>query len=67
MNLFFQANDYEVWKVITNDPFIPKKGVDGKIVNKEEDEWDEEDLKKIQLNCKAIEFQFLSYWSKKLQ
>lgn len=54
MYLFFQTNDYEVWRVITNDPFIPKKRVDGKIIDNKEDEWDEEDIKNIQLNCKAM-------------
>ncbi|MBA0810998.1 hypothetical protein Gohar_002938 [Gossypium harknessii] len=34
MKLFIQANNYEVWRIITNGPFIPMKRVEGVIVPK---------------------------------
>lgn len=45
IKLFIQANNYEVWRMITNSPSIPKKRVDGAIVAKKEYEWDEVDIK----------------------
>ncbi|KAK5812728.1 hypothetical protein PVK06_028166 [Gossypium arboreum] len=38
MKLFIQANDYEVWRKITNGSSIPMKRVEGVIVQKEESE-----------------------------
>ncbi|MFQ6657063.1 hypothetical protein Gotur_026890 [Gossypium turneri] len=40
MKLFIQANDYEVWRIITNGPSILIKRVEGAIVQNEESEWD---------------------------
>ncbi|KAH1114634.1 hypothetical protein J1N35_008012 [Gossypium stocksii] len=54
MKLFIQANDCEVWKIITNRSSIPIKRVEGVIVPKEENEWDDNDIKKVQLNEKAM-------------
>ncbi|KAH1121376.1 hypothetical protein J1N35_004536 [Gossypium stocksii] len=54
MKLFIQANDYEVWRVVTNESFILKKRVDSVIVIKKEDEWDEVDIKMVQLNAKTM-------------
>ncbi|KAK8349636.1 hypothetical protein V6Z12_A06G156100 [Gossypium hirsutum] len=44
MKLLIQANGYEVWRIITNGPFIPMKRSEG----------DNNDIKKIQLNTKAM-------------
>ncbi|KAH1082219.1 hypothetical protein J1N35_010532 [Gossypium stocksii] len=38
MKLFIQANDYEVWRIITNGSSILMKRVKGVIVPKEESE-----------------------------
>ncbi|KAK5785343.1 hypothetical protein PVK06_039917 [Gossypium arboreum] len=46
MKLFIQANDYEVLRIVTNGPSIPRKMVECPFVPKEEDEWDENDIKK---------------------
>ncbi|KAK8309812.1 hypothetical protein V6Z12_D02G148400 [Gossypium hirsutum] len=45
MKLFIQANDYEVWRIITNGSFIPMKR-------------DNNDIKKIKLNAKVMHILF---------
>ncbi|KAK8367522.1 hypothetical protein V6Z12_A02G191000 [Gossypium hirsutum] len=54
MKLFIQANDYEVWRIITTGLYIPIKRVEGVFVPKEESEWNDNDVKKVQLNAKAM-------------
>ena len=45
MRLFIQGTDYEEWKVIVNGPLIPTKKVGDEDVIKEENEWDNNDIK----------------------
>ena len=45
MKLFIQASDYEVWKIILNGPIIPTNKVGDQEVEKQEEEWDANDLK----------------------
>lgn len=66
MKLFIQANDFEVWRVITNGTSISKKKFDGVIVTKEENEWDDVDIKTVQLNAKAMHALFC-LWSQRIQ
>ncbi|XP_039059078.1 uncharacterized protein LOC120202773 [Hibiscus syriacus] len=54
MELFIQANDYEVWRVITHGPNITMKKEKGSNVPKDEDEWDANEIKMMQLNYKAM-------------
>ncbi|KAK5842733.1 hypothetical protein PVK06_005121 [Gossypium arboreum] len=54
MKLFIQANDYEVWRILTNGSSIPIKRVKGVIISKEEIECDENDINKVQLNAKTM-------------
>ncbi|KAA3459622.1 zf-CCHC domain-containing protein/UBN2 domain-containing protein [Gossypium australe] len=49
MKLFIQANDYEVWRIITNGPSIPIKTVEGVIISKEKSEWYDNDIKKLEV------------------
>lgn len=44
--------------MIIDGPSIPKKRVDGVIVTKEENEWDDVDIKMVQLNAKAMHILF---------
>ncbi|KAG8499227.1 hypothetical protein CXB51_005730 [Gossypium anomalum] len=46
MKLFIQANDYEVWRIVTNGPSILIKRVEDVVVPKEDNECDENDIKK---------------------
>ena len=43
-----------MWKLIVNGLNIPTKNVNRKDVPKEENEWDENDVKKVQLKSKAM-------------
>ena len=43
--------DYELWRVISNGPKFPRD-MEGKL--KDEKEWDEDDLKIMSLNSKAM-------------
>jgi len=54
MRIYIQALDYEAWKIIRNDPYIPRVIVNETKVSKSEEEWDERDSRLIQLNAKAI-------------
>ena len=53
--------DYQVWRVFANDPYVPTKIVSGHKVPKEESEWDENDLKLIEINCKAMSNLFCAF------
>ncbi|KAH1091385.1 hypothetical protein J1N35_018642 [Gossypium stocksii] len=55
------TNDYEVWRVITNVTSISKKKIDGVIVTKEENDWDDVDIKTVQLNAKAMHTLFCAF------
>ncbi len=54
MTLYIKAQDYHVWRVIANGPHVPTKTVDGQKVPKLESEWNDNDVKCIELNCKAM-------------
>ena len=54
MTIYIKALDYQVWKVIANGPYVLPKTVRGQKVPKEESEWDENDLKLIETNYKAM-------------
>ncbi|KAH1064085.1 hypothetical protein J1N35_029072 [Gossypium stocksii] len=46
MKLFIQANDYKVWRVIINGQNNPiKRESNSIIVLKDEDDWDQDDIK----------------------
>ncbi|KAH1046917.1 hypothetical protein J1N35_037701 [Gossypium stocksii] len=49
MKLFIQANDYEVCRIITNRLSTPIKRVECVIVQKEKSEWDDKNIKKVQM------------------
>ena len=54
MRIFIQAQDYEMWSIVVNGPYIPSIYVDGVKVPKLEMDWDEHDMRKAQLNSKAM-------------
>ncbi|GAV73238.1 LOW QUALITY PROTEIN: UBN2 domain-containing protein, partial [Cephalotus follicularis] len=53
MSIFIQSLDYTLWNIITNDPEIPTKIVNGKKVSKLDNEYNNHDYKLLQLNAKA--------------
>ena len=54
MTWFLQSTNLDVWDVIKDDPTFPSKLVDGVIVPKPKQEWDEHERRNFQLNVKAI-------------
>ena len=54
MTIYIKALYYLVKRVIANGPHVPTKTVSGENVPKKESEWNDNDLKLIDLNCKAI-------------
>ena len=54
MTLYIKAQDYHVWRVIAYGPHIPTKTVERATIIKLETEWNEADVKLIELNCKAM-------------
>jgi len=53
MRIFIQSVDFKLWLVIKNGPKIPTKIVNNEEVEKSEDEYDEEDVKNLELEAKA--------------
>jgi hypothetical protein len=54
MIMYIKGQDYHVWRIIANGPHIPTKTVEGSTLVKLESEWNETDVKLIELNCKAM-------------
>ncbi|RZB90724.1 Ankyrin repeat-containing protein isoform B [Glycine soja] len=53
MKIFIQSVDFKLWLLIKNGPKVPTKLVDNEEVEKTEDEYDEEDMKNLELEAKA--------------
>ncbi len=54
MTTCIKAWDYHIWKVIVNGPHVPTKIVEEQEIPKLENEWDENSVKLIELDYKAI-------------
>jgi hypothetical protein len=54
MTTYIKAQDYHIWKVIVNGPHVPTKIIEEQEIHKLENEWDENDVKLIELNYKAM-------------
>ncbi|VFQ69601.1 unnamed protein product [Cuscuta campestris] len=54
MRIFIQANNFLLWRIIKNGEEVPMKKVGETTVPKTEDEYDAQDIKKIENNAKAI-------------
>ncbi|GAV74118.1 LOW QUALITY PROTEIN: UBN2 domain-containing protein, partial [Cephalotus follicularis] len=53
MAIFIQSLDYQLWNIIVNGPKVPIKTVEGVVTPKSENEFNDNDLKLLQLNSKA--------------
>jgi len=42
MEMFMKTEDYELWNIITKGPYIPMTTIDGKGVQKTEDQYTQE-------------------------
>ena len=63
IRIYVQSIVYGLWMTIMNGTYIPKKLVDGILVNKSFDEWLESDKLKVELNFKAMNLLFCSLYS----
>ncbi|KAL6314829.1 hypothetical protein AAG906_029044 [Vitis piasezkii] len=54
MTWYLQSTDLDVWDVIEDDPTFPTKLVDGVLVPKPKQEWNELDRRNFQLNAKVV-------------
>ena len=54
MRIYIQSVDYELWRIIVSGPKIPTIKVEKKDKTKPESSWDENDLKMLQSNPKAM-------------
>ena len=54
MQMFIKTENYELWNIVTKEPYIPQTTVDGKTVTKTEDQYTQEDFAKLSKNCKAM-------------
>ena len=54
MKNYIQVDDYELWMIIENGPYIPMKTTeDGKTVPKKPTEFNSDDFKKLEKNARA--------------
>ena len=54
MENYIQAEDYELWMLIVNGPYIPVQvKPDGKTIPKEPKEFDSDDFRKMEKNAKT--------------
>jgi hypothetical protein len=61
---YIKGQDYLIWKIIVNGPHVPTKIVEEQEIPKQETEWDENDVKLIELNYKAMNCLYCAFDSK---
>ena len=54
MTWYLQSTDLDVWDVIEDGPTFPTKLVDGVLVPKPKQEWNELDRRNFQFNAKVV-------------
>jgi hypothetical protein len=64
MTTYIKGQDYLIWKIIVNGPHVPTKIVEEQEIPKQETEWDEKDVKLIELNYKAMNCLYCAFDSK---
>jgi hypothetical protein len=64
MTTYIKGQDYPIWKIIVNSPHVPTKIVEEQEIPKQETEWDENDVKLIELNYKAMNCLYCAFDSK---
>ncbi|GAV61644.1 DUF4219 domain-containing protein/UBN2 domain-containing protein, partial [Cephalotus follicularis] len=53
MTIFLQSLDYKLWHIIVNGPRMPTRTIEGVVSPKPENEYNDNDLRMLQLNSKA--------------
>ena len=54
IHIYIQSISYYLWKVNIKGPYKPSIMIDGIPISKLEDDWDENDMRQIELNAKAM-------------
>ena len=54
MHIYIQELDYQLWRVIIKGPHTPTIKVDDSEIFKPEEDWDEHDMRMIELNAKVM-------------
>ena len=56
MSIYMRSCDYEMWDIVMDGPYVPTKTKGGseELVPKLQSEWTDIDMKKVQLNFKAM-------------
>ena len=56
MSIYMRSCDYEMWEVVMDGPYVPTKTKEGseELEPKLHSEWTDVDMKKVQLNFKAM-------------
>ena len=52
--MFMKPEDYELWNIIAKGLYVPMTTLDGKMVNKTEEQHAQEDFARLSKNCKAM-------------
>ena len=59
MRIYLQALDYEIWKIVNDDPFmLTTKNKEGEEIRKPSSQWSGIEKKKMSLNSKAMNVLF---------
>ena len=53
MQIFIEAIDLNIWEAIEIGPFIPTMVVGNATIEKPREEWDTDEIRKVQYNLKA--------------
>ena len=54
MKIYLLSVDYNLWEIVSKGPIIPTKKVENEVVPKSENDFNEDDKKKMSFNAKAI-------------
>ena len=56
MSIYMRSYDYEMWEVVMDGPYVPTKAKreSEELESKLRSEWTDTDMKKVQLNFKAM-------------
>ena len=56
MSIYIRSCDYEMWEVVMDGPYVPTMTKEGskELESKLRSEWTDVDMKKVQLNFKAM-------------
>ena len=54
MQIFIKTENYELWNIVTKEPYVLEAIIDGKSQPKTEEQYTQEDFAKLSKNFKAM-------------